>query len=117
MDGFISALNALDTERIAGFLAPDITVFVPTVQPGRVSGKAKVVEIFRGYVDTTKKTVARTSIVPEDLLIELGGDVAVVSFTVQNSGSMARRTFVFRRGGEAWLISHFHASNLRAPAQ
>jgi len=112
MDGFISALNALDTDRIAGYLASDITVFVPTVQPGRVIGKAAVVEIFRDYVNAAKKTVARTGIVPEDPLIELGGDVAVVSFTVNSSGSVARRTFVFRRSGEAWLISHFHASNL-----
>ena len=112
MDGFISALNALDIDRISGYLASDVTAFVPTVQPSRVSGKAAVVEIFRDYVNAAKKTVIRTAIVPEDPLIELGGDVAVVSFTVKNAGSVARRTFVFRRSGNAWLISHFHASNL-----
>ncbi len=117
MEGFISALNALDTDRIAAYLAPDVTVFVPTVQPGRVSGKAAVVEIFRDYVNATRKTVARTAIVPEDSLIEFGGDVAVVSFTVKSSGSVARRTFVFRRSGDTWLISHFHASNLPLPRQ
>lgn len=117
MEGFVSALNALDTDRIAGFLAPDVTVFVPTLQPGRVSGKAAAVGIFRDYVDVAKKSAARTAIVPEDSLIEFGGDLAVVSFTVRNSGLMARRTFVSRRSGDSWLISHFHASNLPLPRQ
>jgi hypothetical protein len=115
MDGFIEALNALDADRISAYLAPDISVFVPTVSPGRVSGKAAVDAIFRDFVAASRKSEARTSIVPEDQVIELGGDVAVVSFTVAGKGSLARRTFVFRRTGGAWLISHFHASNLPRP--
>jgi hypothetical protein len=32
-------------------------------------------------------------------------------------GLLLRRTFVFRRGGRGWLITHFHASNFRLAAK
>jgi ketosteroid isomerase-like protein len=117
MDGFLGALNALDIERINACFTEDVTAFVPTVRADRVSGKAAVAKIFRDYVDATKRTATRTNIVPEDTLIEVSGDIAVVSFNVRNTASVARRTFVFRREGGAWRISHFHASNLRPPGR
>jgi ketosteroid isomerase-like protein len=116
MDRFLAALNSLDVDRINSCFADDVTAFVPTVQAGRISGKAAVAEIFRDYVDATKKTVARTNIIPEDTLVNVSGDIAVVTFSVRYPASVARRTFVFRRDGGAWRISHFHASNLQIPA-
>jgi ketosteroid isomerase-like protein len=113
MDGFMGALNALDIDRINACFTDDVTAFVPTVKADRVSGKAAVAEIFGAYVDATKKTAPRTNIIPEDTLVEVSGDIAVVTFNVRNPASVARRTFVFRREGGAWRISHFHASNLR----
>jgi ketosteroid isomerase-like protein len=113
MDGFVGALNALDIDRINSCFTDDVTAFVPTVRADRVSGKAAVAGIFRDYVDATKKSATRTNIVPEDTLVDVSGDLAVVSFNVRNPGSVARRTFVFRREGSVWRISHFHASNLR----
>jgi ketosteroid isomerase-like protein len=115
MDGFVGALNALDIDRINACFTDDVTAFVPTVQADRVSGKAAVAKIFRDYVDAAKKTAAHTSIVPEDTLVDVSGDIAVVTFNVRNPASVARRTFVFRRESGAWRISHFHASNLRVP--
>jgi len=117
MDGFVSALNALDADRINACFTDDVTVFVPTVQAERISGKAAVARIFRDYVAATKKAVAHTNIVPEDMRVEVSGDIGVVTFSVGSPASVARRTFVFRREGTSWRISHFHASNLRAPAR
>ncbi|MFY9822663.1 MAG: nuclear transport factor 2 family protein [Thermoanaerobaculia bacterium] len=111
MDGFMEALNALDADRMAVYFADDITAFVPLAQGERVNGKAAVVEIFRRYCETTKKTTARTNIVPEDLTIDRNGDIAIVTFNVRSPDSVLRRTFVFRRGGGRWRIMHFHASN------
>lgn len=113
MDGFMEALNALDADHMATYFTDDITAFVPLAQGERVNGKAAVVEIFRRYCETTKKTTARTNIVPEDLAIDRNGDAAIVTFNVRSPDSVQRRTFVFRRGGGKWLISHFHASIFR----
>lgn len=115
MNGFMDALNALDADRMAAFFADDITAFVPLAQADRVNGKPAVVEIFRKYVETTRKTTARTEIVPEDLEVSAGGDTAFVTFNVRSPGSVMRRTFVFRHRGGRWLIVHFHASNFKLP--
>jgi hypothetical protein len=49
--------------------------------------------------------------VPEDLKVDRDGDTAIATFNVRSPDSVARRTFVFRRGSRGWLITHFHASN------
>lgn len=115
MNGFMEALNALDVDRMAGFFADDITAFVPLAQADRVDGKPAVVEIFRKYVEATRKTTARTHIVPEDLKVDASGDLAIVTFNVRNEGSVFRRTFVFKSRDGRWLIVHFHASNFQLP--
>lgn len=115
MNGFLEALNALDTGRMAAFFADDITAFVPTAQANRVDGKPAVTEVFRQFVETTRKTTSRIQIVPEDLEVDVGGETALVTFNARNAGSVLRRTFVFRHQGGRWLIVHFHASNFKLP--
>lgn len=117
LDGFLSALNALDVDRIASYFADDVTAFVPSAQAARVEGKPALVEIFRAYCETTRQTTPRTNIVPEDLAVDLAGSTAVVTFQVRLSESVARRTFVFQHRQGRWLISHFHASNSSAPTK
>lgn len=48
---------------------------------------------------------------PRDLLIQLFGDVAVVTFHLEGS-RLARRTFVLANTGSVWKIVHLHASNV-----
>lgn len=115
MNGFLEALNALDVDRMAAFFADDITAFVPTAQSDRVNGKPAVVEIFRQYVETTRKTTARTQLVPEDLAVDADSATGIVTFNIRSAGSVLRRTFVFRHRGGRWLIVHFHASNFKLP--
>jgi len=111
LDGFMSELNALDVDRIASYFADDVTAFVPLAQAARVEGKPALVEIFRAYCETTRKTTPRTNIVPEKLTVDLNGSIAIVTFEFTSPASVARRTFVFRYRQGRWLISHFHASN------
>lgn len=113
MSGFMAALNSLDSDRMATYFADDVTAFVPLAQGERVDGKAALVEIFRRYSETTRKTTARTNIVPEDLKVERHGDLAIVTFNVRSPDQVLRRTFVFRHDSRGWLITHFHASNFR----
>ena len=116
MNGFMAALNALDTDRMATFFADDITAFVPLAQAERGEGKPALVEIFRKYVEKTRQTTASTQLVPEDVKVDTGGDLAFVSFNIRSEGSVLRRTFVLRYQGGRWLIVHFHASNFNKPS-
>ncbi|HKV07037.1 MAG TPA: nuclear transport factor 2 family protein [Thermoanaerobaculia bacterium] len=113
MTDFMEALNSLDVDGMAAFFADDVTAFVPNAQGPRVEGKAALVEIFRRYVEATRKTTARTNLVPEDLEVDAYRDVAIVSFNLPGPDAFGRRTFVFRREGSRWRISHFHASTFR----
>jgi len=115
MSRFLKALNALDADAIATCFAEDVTAFFPLTQGERVDGKAAVVAIFRVYAETTKKSVQSTNIVPEDMQIDARGETAIVTFNVRNPSAISRRTFVFRRAGGQWLITHFHASNYVRP--
>jgi ketosteroid isomerase-like protein len=116
MNGFMAALNALDTDRMATFFADDVTAFVPLAQAERVESKPALVEIFRKYVEKTRQTTSSTQLVPEDVKVETSGDLALVSFNIRSEGSVLCRTFIFRRQGGRWLIVHFHASNFNKPS-
>jgi ketosteroid isomerase-like protein len=113
MNGFMEALNALDPDAIAATLAPDVTAFFPSAKPERVEGKDAVDEVFRAFCEESRKTAVRTNIVPEAMTVSRSGELAVVSFQVVHPAVVSRRTFVFRRDGEKWLIVHLHASNIR----
>jgi len=110
MMSFMSALNDLDAGRISAAFAEDATAFFPVAQPQRAQGRAEIDAVFHRYFESANGQ--KTSLVPQDMKIETGGDLAVVSFQIPG-GSTARRTFVFRRTGGRWLITHMHASNFR----
>jgi ketosteroid isomerase-like protein len=116
MAGFMEALNALDTDRIASYFDDDVTAFVPRAQGERVDGKVALVKIFANYVKVTRATTSRTNLVPEDQRIDLYGDTAVVSFHLRSPDAVGRRTFVFRRRAGQWRIVHFHASSFAVGA-
>ena len=113
MSEFIDALNVLDVGRMSADFADDITAFVPSAQADRVEGKAAVTAIFQTFADRAK-AAPRTTTVPEDMRVEVSGSLAVVQFMVRAKAPLStkRRTFVFRKVGARWLISHFHASDL-----
>lgn len=113
MSRFMEALNALDADAIEARLASDVTAFFPVTKRERVDGKEGVAAVFRTYCEETKKTTSRTAIVPQELTVSRSGDLAIVTFQVSHPAVVSRRTFVFRREGATWLITHMHASNHR----
>ena len=119
MNGFMDALNALDVDRMAAYFADDITSFVPLAQADRVEGREAVTRIFRNFVARTKPSIPRLNIVPEDVEVFVSGDIGVASFNVREKSPdvTRRRTFVFVRHGERWLIRHAHASDFFAVAK
>ena len=114
-EGYMRALNALDLDALSQYFADDITAFVPLAQADRVQGKPAVVRIFRGFIDRMKPTTPRLNIVPEDVEVVVSGNLALVSFNVREPAATRRRTTVFARYGDRWLIRHFHASDFIAP--
>jgi ketosteroid isomerase-like protein len=118
MTEFMDALNALDLARMSADFTEDVTAFVPTAQADRAEGRAAVTEIFHRFVEKAKLTATRQTLVPEDVKVEVSGSLAVVHFMIREVAPRPtrRRTFVFRRVGTRWLISHFHASDLVSPA-
>jgi len=52
------------------------------------------------------------SLVPKDLLIQAGADMAVCTFHLEGPHSLARRTIALARRDGAWKIIHIHASNV-----
>lgn len=117
MASFMDALNTLDVPRMQAAFTDDVTAFVPTAQPDEAVGRAAVTRIFRTFADRARATTSRLNLVPEDERIEASPTLAVVTFQIhQTSPNVThRRTFVFRRVGSNWLISHFHASDLASP--
>jgi ketosteroid isomerase-like protein len=107
---FMAALNDLDAARISASFAEDATAFFPVAQPQRAQGRAEIDAVFHSYIEGSKGQ--KMHLVPQDMKIETGGDLALVSFQIPG-GSTARRTFVFRRTSGRWLITHMHASNFR----
>jgi len=114
-EGYMHALNALDVEGMAAYFADDITAFVPLAQADRVQGKPAVVRIFRNFVDRVKPATPKLNIVPEDVEVVVSGDLALLSFNVREPAATRRRTTVFARYGDRWLIRHFHASDFITP--
>lgn len=118
MTEFVDALNALDVERMSHCFAEDVTAFVPAAQAGLVGGRVALTDIFRRFADHVRPTTPRLSLAPQDLRVQQSGDLAVVTFQIAETAPRItrRRTFVFRREGGRWLISHMHASDLVPPA-
>lgn len=114
MANFMDALNALDVEGMDAAFTDDVTAFVPTAQADEVVGRAAVTRIFRVFADRTRLSTPRLNLVPENEQITASRNLAVVTFQIRDKAPPVthRRTFVFRRVGDRWLISHFHASDL-----
>jgi ketosteroid isomerase-like protein len=116
MTGFMDALNALDADGMSAFFAEDITAFVPLAQADRVQGRDAVTRIFRNFAARTKPVTSRLNLVPEDLEVQVSGDLGVATFNIREKAPdvTRRRTFIFVRSGDRWLIRHFHASDFVA---
>ncbi|MEO8621257.1 MAG: nuclear transport factor 2 family protein [bacterium] len=114
MANFMDALNALDVERMDAAFTDDVTAFVPTAQADEAVGRAQVTRIFRTFADRLRPTTPRLHLAPEDERVEASSTLGVVTFQIHDAAPPVthRRTFVFRRVGDRWLISHFHASDV-----
>lgn len=123
---FIEAFNNFDAGRFPALFHAQATAFPPHVDsPGRLETTADVMAMFgpagQGYPWTeARRTLPGPpyqNVAPQDTRIQVLGDTAIASFHLKNPGRFGRRTLVFQRAGEHWLIVHVHASNMAAPVE
>jgi ketosteroid isomerase-like protein len=120
-ENFVDAFNNLDWDRFEASWAQDATVFFPMDgQPKRVEGRGAIIAIFRSLFESLPERAEGPpylSIQPLNTNVQMLGDSAVVSFHLGESGPWNRRTIVFARHEDRWLIAHLHASRLAAPPE
>jgi len=112
---FIQAFINLEWERFRSFFAADATgFFPPSAQfPRRANGKAEIENVFRVVFEGARKRKSGPpylSIEPKEIKVQMLGDVAIVTFHLEDPGMFGRRTMVFQKRGKQWLIVHLHAS-------
>jgi len=118
MQTFLNAFNTFNWKTFNACFADDATVFHPFWKyASRRNGKQEVEaawrEIFPEFTDTTNSK--RMNLSPKDVLLQLYGETAIVTFHLGDGvTTLSRRTFVWvKRYGE-WKLVHLHASNLKS---
>jgi len=115
MTGFLDAFSNLKWEPFIGYFAEESTAFFPPSArtPARADNKKEIAAIFRKvFENAQKQTPAYISIVPKELKIQMLGDVAIVTFHLDDPGLFGRRTIVLKKINMKWLIVHLHASGV-----
>ncbi len=120
LSSFLQAFEAGDTNAMRDAFADDATSF-----PRTASDRSSPPDNFRrtqgidpemlNAVDAAKREVKEQpylSIDPEDLEVDVFGDLALATFHLLTATELGRRTFVLRRECDAWKILHTHASNV-----
>lgn len=118
-DQFLHAFENLDLPRFVQCFSEDATVFFPIPEPplrfdGRQAIQSQFQQVFAAIRQHSESsTPPFHHLVPEHLQIQLLDDTtALVTFQMAHPERVARRTLIFQKRGESWLIVHLHASNV-----
>jgi hypothetical protein len=117
---FIESFENLDFDRFQTFFSTDVTVFFPpsAMINYRVEGKKNAMKVFKDFfvkVKQGKSNPPYLDISPKKLKMTLMQDVAIVTFELEKSDAISRRTIVFRKENGKFLIFHLHASKMENP--
>jgi ketosteroid isomerase-like protein len=112
---FVQAFSSMDEVRFGEFFAPEITMFFPDgpFPRGRIDGRESVLSAFHGLFKLAKERGrSALKIVPLGQRVQQYGNVAVITFGLDQEGAVGRRTLVLRAVRGEWRIVHFHASTI-----
>jgi ketosteroid isomerase-like protein len=110
---FLDAFKSMDEARFDTFFAPEVSMFFPDSRfpQGRVDGRDAVLAAFHSFFKRVKESGSNSlTIAPLDQYVQRYGDVAILTFRLDSGDKIGRRSIVFRKMGDDWLIAHFHAS-------
>lgn len=117
LNNFIHDFSYLNWQKFTGYFASNATAFFPPSanSPYRANNKTEIEAIFTKVFDHAR--VQKTSppyltIEPQNVNIAMAGNVAIVTFTLNDPGMVSRRTLVFEKEQGVWLIIHLHASGI-----
>ena len=117
---FVRAFENLDFDQFQSFFADNVTVFFPpsAMVSARVDGKGKTMAVFKAFLKHVKEkklSPPYLDIKPQKLNIDLYGDIAVVTFELNDPGALSRRTIIMKKINGQYLIIHLHASKADIP--
>lgn len=117
VEGFRKAFINLDWENFRQYFAEDITAFFPPSAkfPGRTNNKAELEAVFQSFFASLRQQKSAPpylQIDPKDARVQLEGNIAIVSFWLDDSGVLGRRTLIWRKLGDKWLMIHMHGSGI-----
>ena len=116
-----------DIDTMEASFAADSTSFPRSVMASDLDGDIDADQYRRvtGIDPQMREVVARLkaegsgppymTLEPADLMIQVFGDVAVVTFHLEGA-RLGRRTIVMAKQDDAWKIVHLHASNVHPSA-
>jgi len=116
VEKFVAAFNTLQWQPFKNSFTEDATIFFPDWEdaPRKVGSKEiekTWLEIFPEFKDSAN--TFKLDIKPRDMLIQLYGQTAEVTFHLANGEKyLARRTLVMVKRKKEWKIAHLHASVL-----
>ena len=119
LSAFIQAFDNLDWESFRAAFADNATVFYPRAVPNRANGRAEFERTFRQVFEQIRAgrtTGPYMDIQPRALKMQIAGDVAIVTFHLDDRpGFVNRRTIVLKKFSAGWKIIHLHASEVSIP--
>jgi ketosteroid isomerase-like protein len=117
LSDFIQVFDNLAWEQFRTAFADDATVFYPRAFPRRADGRAEFEQTFRKVFEQIRAGRSHgpyMDLQPRDLKIQMAGNVAIVTFHLDDRlGFLNRRTIVFRKAESGWKIIHLHASEVQ----
>jgi ketosteroid isomerase-like protein len=113
---FIHAFDNLDWKTFRLAFDDDATVFYPRVYPARANGRSEFEKSFKQVFEQIRNgqmAAPYMDIQPKDLHLQLLGNVAIVTFHLDDrAGFLNRRTIVLNKTMAGWKIVHLHASEV-----
>ena len=119
-EDFLDAFRNLEWERFQSFFAEDATAFFPpsAKEPQLAEGKSKIETIFKRVFAAARERSRQPpylAIEPKSVKVQMLGNVAIVTFHLEDPDLFGRRTVVFQKRDHRWLIVHLHASGTPYP--
>jgi len=113
---FLEAFDNLDWDKFRRAIAVDATMFMPFPHMARrLNGKDEILSAFRAFFDEVRQKAdgpPYLKLQPADMKVQLIDNVAIVTFHLTSDATLSRRTIVFHRRNDRWLVAHWHASNI-----
>ena len=112
---FVDAFKKMDEARFDRFFDPDVTMFFPDgpFPHGTVEGRDAVLSTFHAFFKLAKgKGRSLLNITPIGQRVQRYGDIAIVTFRLDQEGAVGRRSLILRKSENEWRIVHFHASTI-----